>query len=457
MQSVHPVRLGLIVEVMLLALAPMAGARSSSPSPAASASPSPNPVVLANRRAAAAADRLKMLGVLGIADPLNLGPGIVTARPGAHANYDEAKANPFPLTNPLRMKDGKIVTDAAGWWDERRPEIYNDFATEIYGKIPADAPKVTWEVTDVSTSNPYGATVKNIVGHVDNSAWPAASAHIDLTLYLPAGAKGPVPVVVEVISGGPAAPGAPVREPVALPAILAKGWGCATASTYTVQADTGAGFSNGIIGIVNRGQPREPDQWGVLAAWSWGLSRVVDYLETDAGVDGKRLGVEGHSRWGKTALLCAALDTRWSIVYASCSGEGGAKPSRRNWGETTDDLCGIGEYDWMAGNYLRYAKHWDELPVDSPELIALVAPRPVFIGCGSLDKWADPHGQFLAAVAAGPVWTLLGAKDVGATSQPDPDVALTTGDIGYRMHNGGHTDALDFPTFLEFASKYWAR
>jgi hypothetical protein len=243
--------------------------------------------------------------------------------------------------------------------------------------------------------------------------------------------------------------------PVALGEILAKGWGCATASTYTLQADTGAGLKDGVIGIVNKGEERQPDQWGVLEAWSWGLSRVIDYLETDPAVDAKRLGVEGHSRWGKTALLSAALDPRWSIVYASCSGQGGAKPSRRDWGETVDDICGIGEYHWMAGNYLKYAKNWGDLPVDSPELISLVAPRPVFIGCGSTDKWADPHGQFLAVVKAGPVWRLLGAKDVGADAQPDPDMELISGDIGYRMHNGGHTDALDFPTFLKFAGKYW--
>jgi hypothetical protein len=448
-----PARLLSLIAGFSLVFASIAHAQSPAASPAPSASPSPNPVVLANRRLAAA-DRLKMLALLHIPDPLNLSPANPMKPPSRLANYDETKANPWPLTNPLLLKNGKTVQDAATWWDERRPEIYNDFATEIYGKIPANTPKVTWEVSKVDTSGTDGAIVKTIAGHIDNSAWPAATSQIDLTLYLPAGATGPVPVIVEVVSG---AAGAPAREPVALPLILAKGWGCATASTYTVQADTGAGLSNGIIGIMNRGQSRQPDQWGVLAAWSWGLSRVIDYLETDKAVDAKRLGVEGHSRWGKTALLCAALDPRWSIVYASCSGQGGAKPSRRDWGETVDNVCGNAEYDWMAGNYLKYAGHWNDLPVDSPELISLVAPRPVFIGCGSTDKWADPHGQFLAVVAAGPVWRLLGAKDVGADAQPAPDAALVSGDIGYRMHNGGHTDALDFPTFLEFAGKYWSQ
>ena len=418
------------------------------------ASATPNAERIKNRRLAAI-DRSKMLAELGIPDPLGLSVASPMQTPGGTTNYDEAKANPYPLTHPLQFKNGKPVRSAAAWWAVRRPEILKEFTTEIYGKIPENTPRVTWEVT---RRDPHGANgtamVKTIVGHIDHSGYPAASAHIDLTLYLPPNSMGPVPVIVQVVPGVPAVSGT-TPLPFALPLVLAKGWGLATASTYTVQADTGAGLDNGVIGIVSRGQERKPDQWGALAAWSWGLSRVIDYLETDKAVDAKRLGVEGHSRWGKTALLAAALEPRWSIVYASCSGQCGAKPSRRNWGETLDNICGIGEYHWMAGNYLKYAKHWDKLPVDSPELISLVAPRPVFIGCGSTDRWADPHGQFLAVVAAGPVWKLLGKQDVGADTQPAPDVALTGGDIGYRMHNGGHTDELDFPTFLEFAGKYW--
>jgi hypothetical protein len=437
---------------------------SQSPSPAVmpspgatlgaspSASPTPNLVALENRRIAAA-DRLKMMALLNLSDPVNTPTPAPGHKPGRPTNYDEAKANPWPLSNSLLLKSGKPTQDAAAWQSQRRPEILNDFYTEIYGKLPVNTPKVTWEVTKTDPSAAGGkAIMKSVVGHIDNSAWPSATPHIDLTLYLPARATGPVPVIVEIRSTSEDA----AKEPVALPLILAQGWGCATATTYTVQEDTGAGLSRGIIGLMNHGESRQPDQWGILAAWSWGLSRVIDYLQTEKAVDAKRLGVEGHSRWGKTALLCAALDSRWAIVYASCSGQCGAKPSRRDWGETLSNVCGIGEYAWMAGNCLRYADHWNNLPVDSPELLALVAPRPVFIGCGSTDQWADPHGQFLAVVAAGPVWRLLGAKDVGATELPLPDVELISGDIGFRMHAGGHTDALDFPTFLKFASKYFA-
>jgi hypothetical protein len=396
-----------------------------------------------------------MLCQLHLADPLNLAALPPGQKGGPPANYDEAKANPYPLTNPLRLANGQPVRDAATWWHQRRPEILRTFATEVYGKIPANAPAVTWHVTSVDSSAVSGTAIrKTILGQVDDSAYPAASAHIDLTLYLPAKATGPMPVIVEVIAGGTNAK-TPPQLPVALPLILARGWGCATCSTYTLQADTGAGLKNGVIGIVNRGQPRKPDQWGALAAWSWGSSRAIDYLETDKAVDAKRLGIEGHSRWGKTALLAAALDPRWSIVYASCSGQCGAKPSRRFWGETLDNICGIGEYHWMAGNYLKYCHHWGDLPVDAPELISLVAPRPVFIGCGTTDQWADPHGQFLAVKAADPVWPLLGAKGLEAAGPPVPDGAMILGDVGFRMHVGGHTDALDFPAFLEFAARHW--
>ena len=176
----------------------------------------------------------------------------------------------------------------------------------------------------------------------------------------------------------------------------------------------------------------------------------VDYFETDTAVDAKQMGVEGHSRYGKAALLAAALDQRWAIVYPSCSGEGGAKLSRRNWGETVDNIASS---HWMAANFRKYAGHWGDLPVDSHELIALVAPRPVFLNGGTQDQWADPHGAFLAAVAAGPVYRLLGKKDLGTTEMPAPDTALVEGELAFRYHAGGHTDAIDFPAFLKFAQR----
>jgi hypothetical protein len=257
-----------------------------------------------------------------------------------------------------------------------------------------------------------------------------------------------------VADGGTNAPARGPAGPSPLQQVLARGWGYAVFNATSVQPDNGAGLTRGIIGLMNQGRPRSrPDEWGALTAWTWGLSRSIDYFETDKDVDAKQLGVEGHSRWGKTALWAAALDQRWAIVYASCSGEGGAKLHRRNYGETPDNLVDSFPY-WLAGNFRKYGGHWRNLPVDAHELIALVAPRPVFVTGGTQDQQADPHGEFLAAVGAGPVYRLLGKNDLGTTKMPAPNVALISGEVAFREHVGPHTDELDWPVFLEYASKY---
>jgi hypothetical protein len=371
---------------------------------------------------------------------------------GTWSNYDEAKANPFPLPPALVLANGQPVNSAAQWWRQRRPEILEAFRSEVYGRIPPGTPSITWKVT--ATSENGGTRTKRIVGQIDNSAYPAATPVLRLTLTLPAHASGPVPVIVVVAPGeGPPRPGpGPSASP--LEQVIARGWGLARFDTESLQPDSGSGLTRGIIGLMNRGQPRtRPDDWGVVAAWVWGLSRTIDYLETDPDVDARRLGVEGHSRWGKTALWAAASEPRWAIVYASCSGEGGAKLFRRNYGETTDNIAG--SY-WMAGAFRKYGGHWNDLPVDAHELIALVAPRPAFITGATQDPWSDPHGEFLAAVAAGPVYRLLGRRDLGTSVMPAPDVALVSGEIAFREHVGAHTDGPDWPVFLAYASRYLA-
>jgi hypothetical protein len=237
--------------------------------------------------------------------------------------------------------------------------------------------------------------------------------------------------------------------------VIAKGWAIGTVNTAAIQADNGAGLDQGIIGLVSEGKPRQPSDWGVLAAWSWGLSRALDYFETDKRINKKQMGIEGHSRWGKTALLAAALDDRWSIAYVSCSGCMGASLEKRNYGETIDIVAGDGEYHWMAENFLKYGGHPEALPVDAHDLIALVAPRPVFVTGGTHDSWADPMGEFLACVAAGPVYRLLGKKDMGTAVMPVPDAGLMAGELAFRLHEGGHTDLLDWPVFIEFAARQW--
>jgi hypothetical protein len=241
--------------------------------------------------------------------------------------------------------------------------------------------------------------------------------------------------------------------------VLNKGWGYAILIPATVQTDNGAGLTDGVIGLVNKGQPRKPDDWGALRAWAWGASRALDYFETDKSVDARQVGIEGLSRYGKAALVAMAYDQRFAIGFIGSSGAGGAKILRRNFGEQVENLASSSEYHWMAGNFLKYAGplHPSDLPVDAHELVALCAPRPVFIGSGSLQVeggWVDAKGMFLGAVGAGPVYELLGKQGLGTSELPAIETALSAGDIAWRQHSGGHTNGPNWPTFLEFAGHY---
>ncbi len=383
------------------------------------------------------------------------------------ANYDESKANPYPtLPNPLIFKGGKRVTTLKMWWTQRRPQIMEDFDREIYGRVSQNVPNVHWETTSTERETKAGGAVvtKHLVGHVDNSLYPAVTVDMQLTLTTPANATGPVPVIMEFGFVWP--PGVRRPNPPPVPPgptwqeqVLAKGWGYAVLLATTIQPDNGAGLTDGIIGLANRGEPRKLDDWGALRAWAWGASRALDYFETDKAVNAKQVGIEGHSRYGKAALVTMAYDQRFAIAYVSSSGEGGAKLHRRNWGELVENVAGINEYHWMAGNFLKYAGPltWNDLPVDSHELVALCAPRPVLISAGSAehgDGWVDAKGMFLAAAGAGPVYTLLGKKDMGTTEFPPIETTLIDGDVAFRQHSGGHTPAPNWPTFLTFASRY---
>jgi len=414
----------------------------------------------------AAQDHQRLLDALHITA---LRPGVNHDGKGADpVNYDEAKANPYPnLPNPLILANGKPVTSAKTWWTQRRPQLVALFDNEYLGRVPANTPAVHWEVvsTKQGTNGGIATLTKHLVGHVDNSAYPQISVDIDVLLTTPAVSKHPVPVILEFSfedypqpPGRPALPPAPESTQAWQQQILAKNWGYAILHPTTIQADNGAGLTRGIIGLCNHGQPRTPDQWGALRAWAWGGSRVLDYLTTDHDVDAHRVAVEGHSRFGKAALVTMAYDQRFAVAYVSSSGAGGSALARRHFGEQLENVAGSGEYHWMAGNYLKYAGPLgrNDLPVDTNELIALCAPRPVFIGGGSVagDGWADTEGSFLAEVAAGPVYRLLGAHDLGTTTYPPIETALIIGDLGFRQHSEGHTPVPNFPTFIEFASRY---
>ncbi len=407
--------------------------------------------------------------------------GIKELRPGTEkdANWDESKANVYPkLPDPLVEKSRKRVTTAEEWWKVRRPEIVEDYDREVLGRTPAILPKVAWEVVSTTPEKMGDVAVvtRRLAGHVDNSSYPQIAVTIDATLTTPANASGPVPVVMELAfanefkislmrpiqetgSGAVGDYGQRWEEQV-----LAKGWGFAVLSPTSYQADDAAGMTEGIIGLMNKGQPRKLEDWGGLKAWAWGASRLLDYLETDSTVNQKQVCIEGHSRMGKAALVAMAYDSRFAVLYSSSSGEGGAKLYRHIYGEPLSHIE-TNYYYWMGANLLKYAGPLTpgDLPVDNHELIALCAPRPIFIGAGTSvrnepdkpgDGWADARGMFLAEVAAGPVYRLLGKKDLGTTDFPAMETALIDGDLGFRQHNGGHTPAPNWPVFLTFASHY---
>ncbi|WP_165070800.1 glucuronyl esterase domain-containing protein [Paludisphaera rhizosphaerae] len=444
---------------------------------ASSVAQEPKPAGSTPSRPTAQEDHRQMMDALGIK---SLRPGADSRGNGPNAvNYDESKVRSFTLPDPLVCKDGTKVATPDEWWKKRRPEIVEDFDREVYGRVPADVPAVKWEVVETKEEKvgAIPAVVKRLAGRVDNSRAPQIEVAIQLTLTTPADAKGPVPVMLEFgfgtfgpRPGGPTAKGAAPKAappgfgsgPSSREQVLAKGWGFAVVVPNSIQADNGGGLTQGIIGLCNLGKPRKPDDWGALRAWAWGASRVLDYFETDPVVDAKQVGIEGLSRYGKAALVAMAYDPRFAIGFIGSSGEGGAKLHRRNFGELVENLTATGEYHWMAGNFLKYGGPLtpDDLPVDAHELIALCAPRPTFIsygassGPGAEGQWLDQRGSFQAAVAAGPVFRLLGRKDLGTSEFPEVETALTDGELSFRQHKGGHTTGPNWPTFLAFADRY---
>jgi hypothetical protein len=403
--------------------------------------------------------------------------GIKKLRPGANSKdqaiYDEAAANRYKTSVPdvLTMKDGTKVTQASQW-PTRRAEILEDFAREVYGRIPKDVPKVKWEVTGTSESK-SGDTptvTKTLVGHVDKGADPEITVNIQASFTVPAGATKPVPLMLAFGVGGrgfgPTAAGTPWTQQA-----VEHGWGYGTIVPVSIQPDNNQ-LRSGIIGLTNKGQPRKPDDWGALRAWGWGVSRLIDYFEShpDSKVDPTKIGIEGVSRYGKAALVTEAFDERIAVGLIASSGEGGAKLHRHIFGEAIENLTG-GEYYWMAGNFMKYgaaeatfgAKTAADLPVDSHELIALCAPRPCFISHGVPErgdaKWIDAHGSFMAGVLAGPVYRLLGKQDFGTPgdylTDPTPPVkTLIGGELAWRQHEGGHDVTPNWPAFFEWVGNY---
>ncbi len=471
-------------------------------------------------------DHRNMMSQLGIKS-LRPGPSGNESAPD-HANYDESVATPYPdLPDVLTLKNGEKVTTPDIWLKQRRPEIREDLEKEVYGRLPEKIPAVRWSV-DISEREMVGfipVIAKKLTGHVDNSEYPLIDVNISMVLVTPANARGPVPVLMMFGMAGLPAPAQPDQDELAIinrafrklmeerdpevkaildryPAynpitrataaspfgsmggqsganadppstqqLLMAGWGYAMIDPSSIQADNGAGLTKGIIGLVNKGQPRKPDDWGALRAWAWGAARGLDYLETDPAVDAKHVGIEGVSRYGKAALVTLAFEDRFALGLIGSSGKGGATLHRRNFGEAVENLTGSGEYHWMAGNYLKYgaaesdsgAGNAGQLSVDSHSLIAMCAPRLTFISYGIPEKgdakWLDQKGSYMATVAAGVVFRLLGAKDLGVSNNyktekmPPYNTSLLNGELAWRQHDGGHTDAPNMKYFIEWANK----
>lgn len=426
---------------------------------------------MAQQNAATEADYTDMKRQLGITTLRGGADGYNKSAPN-YVNYDEGKVPPFTLPDPLLLPDGKRVTSAAQWWKVRRPQIVALLEDNMYGRVPAHTPAVTWTVLSTSNEHLHGvdAITRKLRGHVDNASDPAITVDIEADLTLPAHPKGKIPVIIAfdwppefyaemARRMGRTLP--PPTGPTAREQAIARGWAYAMLIPTSVQADNGAGLTSGIIGLCNHGAHRTPDQWGALRAWGWGAGKLLDYFATIPEIDTQHVGIFGHSRYGKAALVTMAFDQRFWIGYISSSGEAGAKLSRRHYGELVENIAASGEYHWMAGNFLKFAGPLtaNDLPVDAHDLIALCAPRPVFISAGTTqagDGWVDAKGSFLAAAAASPVYRLLGQQGLGTETFPPVQTEVGKGPLTFRQHTEGHTPMPNWPFFFDFAERQLA-
>ncbi len=396
-------------------------------------------------------ETLRMLGI----DQVRIGAeGMDFSKPNA-ANRDEANAEPYGnYPDPLTFADGRLVRTTQDW-TRRRKELMELFDREIYGRQPKRLPKVTWTLVSTSpvTIGTQRAIRKTLRGVVDNRSFPALTVEIPVTIDLPASAQGPVPVILEFGFRPPSDAAGSWAE-----LCLARGYGAAVIVPTGYQADHGAGLRAGIIGLVNRGKLRKRDDWGALRAWAWGVSQTLDYFETDPAVDAKRVAIEGLSRYGKAALVAMAVEPRLAAAFVGSSGAGGAKLWRRNFGELESNVASSGEYHWMTPNFIRYAGPLTprDMPIDQHELIALCAPRPVFIGCGSPNVegiWVDDTGMFKATEMASRVYDLLGVRGITGAKMPPENEGLTDQELAFRQHSGGHTNGPNWPAFLDWFTR----
>jgi hypothetical protein len=396
---------------------------------------------------------------------------------GIPVNYTEAKVGDYTLPDLLKCHDGQIVENADIWYKKRRSEIVILFEQHQFGKSPAGPKDIRFKVFDRGTSAFEGKakrTQATIYFSKDSD-----EPKMDLLMYVPSKATKPVPILLyiaftansmvvddpDIKEGfiwnreGQKIPAGKGRgfEQLNVPAVLVRGFGIATVYYGDIEPDFQEGVKYGVrcLFLKTENTQPEPDEWGAIATWSWGLSRALDYFEKDEAVDANRVAIMGISRLGKTVLWAGAIDQRFALVIAICSGESGAALSRRNYGETVAHITAPTRYHyWFAPRYQQYAKNVTSLPVDSHMLLGLLAPRPVLLITGNTDKWSDPYGEFLAAVAAEPIYRLLGKEGLNTDQMPSADRPILN-DIGFYMHDGGHgTVPSDLNVLLDFLQKH---